>query len=276
MAAPETADAGPAAVDRAHAVRRRAENALVPAPDADPGDPSLLAEVDAARAALRDVLEAGATGAAVDIAEACEALVALTTVRGRLRDHDLDRRFRTLERIHKALERLGTIRTTEQLLPAAAAELAEVCGFDRTVVSRRRGSTWRAEAVWIAPALDPEVSVATERYLRETWIPIGPKALEADLVRRRTADLVAAGDPRTTQELMDVSRSAGYVAAPVMPTGRVIGFLQADRGDRGVSEADRDNLWTFAEGFGLVFERVALLERLEAQRGRARTALAAA
>lgn len=275
MGDPATSPDRAAGIRRAHAVAARAERATLDA-RGPAEDRTLVAEVDRARDVLRDALSPSTTVPGGEIADACDALVRLTGARGRLREHALELRFRSLERIHDALGRLGTLQTVGELLPAAAEELARACGFDRTVISRRRGATWRAEAVWTAPELDPEVSAATVRYLRETWIPIGPKALEADLVRRRTADLVAAGDPRTTQELMDVSRSAGYVAAPVMPTGRVIGFLQADRGDRGVTELDRDNLWTFAEGFGLVFERVTLLERLEAQRERARSALQAA
>lgn len=113
---------------------------------------------------------------------------------------ETESRLSYLRRVHDALRRLEAARSVDVLLPMAAEELAAACRFDRTVISRRRGETWRAEAVWISPALDPAISAATERYLRETWIPIGPKALEADLIRRRTADLVMAGDPRTTPE----------------------------------------------------------------------------
>jgi DNA-binding NarL/FixJ family response regulator len=63
-----------------------------------------------------------------------------------------------------------------------------------------------------------------------------------------------------------------------MPSGEVIGFLQADCNLHGreLTELDRDNLWTFAEGFGLLFEHLALLERLEGQRARVREAFSAA
>ena len=63
-----------------------------------------------------------------------------------------------------------------------------------------------------------------------------------------------------------------------MPTGRVIGFLHADRlySGRTVDEIDRDTVWAFAEGFGYAFERTVLLERMRRQHAEVRTALATA
>ncbi|MEV4421130.1 LuxR C-terminal-related transcriptional regulator [Patulibacter sp. NPDC049589] len=234
------------------------------------------ARLDAVDERARRVLRTPEHRAAEDLAAAAAELAASTRTRGTQSRREIESRLAALRRVHDALGRLETARSVDDLLPMAAEELAAAGGFDRTVVSRRRGETWRAEAVWLSPDLDPGISAATERYLRETWIPIGPKALEADLIRRRSADLVMAGDPRTTPELMAVSQSPGYVAAPVMPTGAVIGFLQADRVGRVVTALDRDVLWTFAEGFGFVFERVALGERLDTQLARVRAAFRSA
>lgn len=233
-------------------------------------------DTDADDARARRVLRRPGDHPAAEVAAAATALARSTRTHGTACRSETESRLDSLRRVHDALRRLETVRSVDELLPLAAAELAAACHFDRTVISRRRGETWRAEAVWTSPSLDPGISAATERYLRETWIPMGPKALEADLVRRRTADLVMAGDPRTTPELMAVSQSPGYVAAPVMPTGTVIGFLQADRVDRVVTPLDRDALWTFAEGFGFVFERVALEERLDTQLARVRAAFRSA
>jgi DNA-binding CsgD family transcriptional regulator len=67
-----------------------------------------------------------------------------------------------------------------------------------------------------------------------------------------------------------MSRCTSYVAAPIAPGRHVIGLLHADRfGDaEPVTAGDRDMLWTFAEHFGLLFERTALMERLIDQRAR--------
>jgi DNA-binding NarL/FixJ family response regulator len=58
-----------------------------------------------------------------------------------------------------------------------------------------------------------------------------------------------------------------YVAAPIMPADQVVGFFHADHGIAGrtCDEDDRDILWTFAEGFGHLYERTALLEQLHAR-----------
>jgi DNA-binding CsgD family transcriptional regulator len=69
-----------------------------------------------------------------------------------------------------------------------------------------------------------------------------------------------------------------YVAAPIMPTGRVIGFLHADRigQEYPVTPEDRDNLWSFAKQFGVLYERAVLTERIGAQREQLRQAFASA
>jgi DNA-binding CsgD family transcriptional regulator len=103
--------------------------------------------------------------------------------------------------------------------------------------------------------------------------------LETELVRRRVAVLVSdpAGDPRTYKPIVEAARSTSYVATPIMPTGRVIGFFHADRlgEELPVSPQDRDNIWVFAEHFGLLYERVVLIERLARQRSELRESLSA-
>jgi DNA-binding CsgD family transcriptional regulator len=104
--------------------------------------------------------------------------------------------------------------------------------------------------------------------------------LETELVRRRMSALVAdpVNDPRTHKPIILRGRTAAYVAAPIMPTGRVIGFLHADRigQEYPVTAEDRDNLWTFAEQFGFLYERAVLTERLGAQREQLHRAFASA
>jgi DNA-binding CsgD family transcriptional regulator len=68
--------------------------------------------------------------------------------------------------------------------------------------------------------------------------------------------------------LVAVTKTAGYVAAPVSTWGRPIGLLHADRSTErpGVHEVDRDVLAMFAEGLGLAFERNLMMDRLQALR----------
>jgi len=267
---------GELVLERAGELAGRARELLDESPSrGDVGEALGLGEALAtADAEIRALLRASPPPEARGVGALCAQLVELTRLRGELRARAVSSRFAAVARIHAGLAKLRACETVAELLPAAAEELGACCDFDRTVISRRRGSTWRAEAVWLAPGMDPIVSRNTEKYLRGTWIPLGPGVLETELIRRRSAEVIAATDSRTNKELMAVSDSVGYVASPVMPAGRVIGFIQADcyGSRRELTTLDRDNLWTFAEGFGLLFERTVLRERLAKQRARAREA----
>lgn len=268
-----------AAMDpRLVAAREHAEALLRDRPGPDLAGPNALAAELAAlavdlRAAL---LESGARDAA-GVLELGERLVEVTALHDRLRNHVMAIRFDTLERIHEGLARLRALPTTAQLIPQAAEELARCCDFDRTLVSGVRDSSWRAEAVWIRPDHDPVLAARICEHVTGGWIPLSAEVHEAELVRRRVPILVRAAEGRPGNDLMAVSQSPAFVAAPVVANQRVIGFLHADcvAGGRGLTTFDRDNIASFAEGFGLVFERTALLERLERQRARVHDAFGA-
>lgn len=102
----------------------------------------------------------------------------VTRLQGELREQVVAGRFGTVARTYRSLSRLRTASTVAELLPAAAEELGRSCGFDRAMISRRRGSTWQAEAIWIVPGTDEEVARATRDYLRTTWIPLRPGTVE--------------------------------------------------------------------------------------------------
>jgi DNA-binding CsgD family transcriptional regulator len=249
--------------------------------ESDPGQPSELAVALSDRCEeLRTRLTQPSGRDPLQAAGLCELLTELTVLQQDLRDHVIGQRFRALSRIHGGLARLRQADTVTKLLGEAPEELCHCCDFDRALISRVRGSSWVPEVLCIGAGQDPEVTVATETYLKNVEIPLTPNLLETELARRGAPALITdpANDPRTYKELMGVSQTRAYVAAPIMPTGRVIGFLHADcfGSGREMSVVDRDNLWTFAEGFGLIFERKVLLERLESQRERVREAFRSA
>jgi len=68
--------------------------------------------------------------------------------------------------------------------------------------------------------------------------------------------------------LAATTQARSYVAAPIMPERRVIGFLHADcyMRRRHVDEFCRDVLWMFAQGVGYAFQRTVLSERLHTLR----------
>ena len=231
---------------------------------------ALAAELDALGEQLHAALTRTAEPQSPALPELGRHLIDLTRLQDRLREHVTAARFVTLERIHAGLARLRSVPTTAQLVPKAVEELARCCDFDRTMLSSVRGSCWRAEAVWITPDHDPLLARRISEYVTGNWIHLANGVLETELVRRRVPILVQGSQGRRGESLMAVSESPAFVAAPIVSEQRVVGFLHADcvRGGRPLTTLDRDNIASFAEGFGVVFERVALLERLEMQRAR--------
>jgi DNA-binding CsgD family transcriptional regulator len=174
-----------------------------------------------------------------------------------------------LVRIQAGLIRLRACQNPQELIEAAPRELLRTCGFTRALVSRVRGSLWVPEVLEVADGVDPG-EVAFQRFVEESEIPLAHMLMETEMVRRRIPVLISDpyGHPRTYKPIVEAARSTSYVAAPIMPTSRVIGFFHADRfgQDLPVSQEDRHNLWVFAEHFGLLYERAVLVERLESQR----------
>ncbi|MFL0278140.1 response regulator transcription factor [Mycobacterium sp. SMC-19] len=166
-----------------------------------------------------------------------------------------------------ALHRLRDARTLTALVERAPVEAYDI-GFTRVLFSRIESGVWFARSAF----------AGEDDELAHTMVAAGlsnPRRLtsalpECEMVRRGTPILVhnAAADPRVYPELNEVTRSAGYVAAPVYSWGQAVGLLHADRhtGDYGVHEFDCDVLGIFAEGLGTAFERNSMLDRLRTMR----------
>jgi LuxR family transcriptional regulator, regulator of acetate metabolism len=146
-------------------------------------------------------------------------------------------------------------------------ETCRSCGFDRAVLFSVRVSELVAESAHFEgdPASAEEFLLLPQSDRPE----LKPSLREAEIVRRRRPILVT--DPQKgfqPIELFDEdARTTAYVAAPIMPEGRVVGILHADChfSQRRLGSLDRDTLWTFAEGVGYLLERAVLRERLHAQ-----------
>lgn len=224
--------------------------------------------LDAARGALSDV--AGSNHVAV-IGSAVARYIALLTELAELRVQVAQARAaQRAERYaatRNALSRLHGVDSVEQMLERAPAELAR-CGFDRVIVSRVEESTWWVENVHVRS--DPGWAKEIADAGRANPAHIDHLLIESEIMRRRAPVLVrdAQHDPRINAAIGQASLSRSYVAAPIMPDGRIIGMLHADCyvSRRHVDEDDLAVLWMFAEGFGYAFQRTALSERLRGAR----------
>lgn len=207
----------------------------------------------------------------IRIAPARPRLVALLTEIGRLQlevaQAQVQQKNDRYAATRNALSRLRGVDSIEQMLERAPAELCR-CGFDRAIVSRVEESTWSVENVYVKA--DAEWADEIARVGRAHPLHIDHMLIESEIMRRRAPVLVrdAQHEPRTNAAIGQASLSRSYVAAPIMPDGRIIGLLHADCyvSRRHVDEEDLAVLWMFAEAFGYAFQRTAFSERLRLAR----------
>lgn len=213
-----------------------------------------------------------------DLSAAFAALVSMHTLQVERAAAEQHRRSETLARLHDAMVALRPIESPEQLLERSTMEACHACGFDRAVLLRVDGSTLVPESVYIEG--DPDWAAELLAASRTAPMPLQMGINETEALRRRRPLMVrdAAKDPGVP-DMAFVYKTTSYVAAPIIPEGRVIGFLHADfchHPSRVVDEFDRDALFAFAEGFGFAYERAMLLHRLRAQGAEVRRLLSSA
>ena len=175
----------------------------------------------------------------------------------------LDRRLNGLSNVQLALGKLQAVRTTEEMMARAPRTLCEQCGF-KIATLMRVDEGGQVLPVSGFNADNPDWDRAfKDIMLNSLPVYLDSSLIETEMVRRRSALIVhdAYNDPRVTSEHLRMAGAPSYVAAPVMPEGRVIGFLHASHGST-VDIVDRDILWAFAEGYGYALERTILVERL--------------
>jgi len=134
--------------------------------------------------------------------------------------------------------------------------------------SRIREGSWVACSAWAGE--DDEFAQTMVKVGTASPRRLSGPLLESEMVRRQVPILVRdpQSNPRVHPELVAVTKTVAYVAAPVLTWGNPIGLLHADRSTErpGVYEADRDVLGMFAEGLGVAFERNLMMDRLQAMR----------
>jgi DNA-binding CsgD family transcriptional regulator len=183
-----------------------------------------------------------------------------------LHEHRREYRDVLLSQVQQGLQRLGPISSSAELLDRVCAEAKRSCGLGRVMLSRVEGGAWRP---WMIDFSDDR-SVEQEMIdaMRDSAIDLDDSPIERAILARRRPAIVGRVKPgHSYANILGISRSASYVVVPVAPAGRVVGLLHADHGVDGprVDIVDRDVLWVFAEGFGRIYERTELHERVRAQ-----------
>ena len=219
-----------------------------------------LAELEAQLARLGDDVDPG-------LAAAAQRVVALAERSERQADTRLRERLDTLARVHTSLARLRELQSVEAIIARAAAEACASCGFDRAVVYQLRGPELIAESFHVEGQSDAAAQML--EFSRDLPLKLEPQSPEREMIRRRMPMCVqdAVTNPHSFHPQAEVYDVHSYVAAPIFPAGKVIGFVHADHRlkPRRVDEFDRDALFAFAEGLGFAIERARLTERLRGQ-----------
>ena len=241
---------------------------LPPWPPADlpPGEVEAR-EVDDALAAVEGELDRLGEDADPALADACRHLSALMEDHETKADGRLRRRLDSLASVHQSLARLRELRSVEAIIARATREACEACGFDRACLYRVRGPELIAESFYVKG--DPEAAAQLLEFSRDQPLRMEQQSREREMIRRRIPMAIhdAMTNPHSFHPQAEVYDVHSYVAAPILPAGRVIGFVHADHRlkPRRVDDFDRDALWAFAEGLGFAIERARLIERLRAQ-----------
>lgn len=244
----------------------------------DPTDDpmAVVAEaIDAKATVVRNALEALGDARALN---ALEAVLDLSSLERELIEDGAARRTLALLAVQEGLSKLRAVDDVATIVDRAPRELVESCGFDRAVLFRVHEGRMVMESAYFGDDHDGAEKMVA--FAQSVAPLLDHMLIETQMIRRRAPAIVrdARNDPRVNRQIVDFSMTRSYVAAPVMPTGTVIGFLHAERlySGRTVDEIDRDTVWAFAEGFGYAYERTVLLERMRRQHEEVRRALASA
>jgi DNA-binding CsgD family transcriptional regulator len=184
-----------------------------------------------------------------------------------LKDALLSLQGRQVESAQNAINGLRTATSPAALVERIPTEVYRM-GFTRVLFSRIQNGMWLTRSAF-AGADREMASKMVETGLAHPRRLVTP-LLESEMVRRGAPILVAdpQTDPHVHPELVAVTQTAAYVAAPVFCWGKPVGLVHADRHTdaSGVTEFDRDVLGMFAAGLGLAFERNLMASRLQAMR----------
>ncbi|HET9739083.1 MAG TPA: LuxR C-terminal-related transcriptional regulator, partial [Solirubrobacteraceae bacterium] len=189
----------------------------------------------------------------------------------------LAQQMRMMGGVREALHRLRGAETMPQIIDRAAVEICRSCGVDRCVLMSMKEGRLIAESVHFGQ--DPDGQEKWTGYALAHPPKIDPRDPEIELLRRHGPILVS--NNATSRGVGDISRAAqstGYVGAPVMVHGSVIGTLFADRTFTAetVDTVARDVVGVFAEGLSYALERTLLLGRMRHQIGKIREVMAEA
>lgn len=229
-------------------------------------DPSTAeAALDTAQAAVADAM-ADPGLSAEQRGQLTALLIQTYQIRNSAQESGLRRRTEAFASVQGVLDRLRPATTVSDLIQRAPAEIGRL-GYDRCLVSKLHAGRWIARTAYVRN--DPAAASALQEAGSRSPRQLDRHLIESELVRRRSSILVTdpQTNPRVHQELITVSGTQAYVAAPFVVGRQVIGFVHVDAGpDAEVDDFDREVVGMLSEALGYAFERAVYHERLQSIR----------
>jgi LuxR family transcriptional regulator, regulator of acetate metabolism len=192
-----------------------------------------------------------------------ELLADLQEVVLELQDFHGADRLRRVVGCERGLHRLRRCATPWELVDRACDELATSCGFGRVLLSRIDDGAWRP--------LTGNSTLRAQPWFKQ-WrsraIPLEDLYLERQVITDLRPALVRDTWGPGLHVIVRQILVGSYVIAPIAPGGEPIGWFHGSHitGGRSCGETDRDVIAAFADGFGRMYERLALLERVQRRR----------
>ncbi|WP_439031267.1 helix-turn-helix transcriptional regulator [Gordonia terrae] len=194
-----------------------------------------------------------------DLPEGAEQRAATLTLRAARADMlsvQLARQRSAMARVTEQIARIRSARTLDDLVESVPIETSGL-GYERVMFSWVENERWVPRSSHTMSG--PRESQAMMAAGGPPYQPIR-ELFEVDVVRKRRPILVldALSSPRAHPQIMPVSQSVTYVAAPVVARDRVAAMVHADRNvDTGLTdEFDRDLLALFCENIGVALDRL--------------------
>jgi LuxR family transcriptional regulator, regulator of acetate metabolism len=134
-----------------------------------------------------------------------------------------------LAHLSAGLARMRRLDDAAAMTSGGPAEVCRSLGFARVILFRVDGDRLIAESAHVDD--DPDGAAVLLVALRATPPRLNQLPVESEIVRRRESPLLgeAVTGLRRVSQLPRTADAAAYASAPIVSSGRVTGFLHADR-----------------------------------------------
>ena len=209
------------------------------------------------RQALLSRLRSG-SGEAGEIRNAAELLAEVEVIQRRRQARRIANHRSQLAGLRAFLTNLRGV-PRDQRPYVVTDRLCRDLGFRKSVYSPATASGWSPTTIAIHPDMEDSF-VPLRRAVAALSLPPGAAPREEEVFRSGRGIAVDPIDiyRNTYRPLVELSRPRGYLAVPVVATGRVTALLHADHHDADVDESDMITLQTAAAACALTEEHETL------------------